>query len=410
MGTQPPIFISHSSAADADQEALLAAIRADLGPDFEILLDQDLLQAGDEWRHELYTWMALCAGAVIILSDGVLARPKWVRQELTILYWRRSLDPDFIVVPVLLPGLKLSDFDDLLEQALHKEIQMASGGNPAGISAQIRQALEPLRAKEPNPVARRIREIAGKLSRLTTQECQAAALKLDDHPLPWASHTTAQEGLARRMVHADFEKVCEVLIELGRRIGGDEACDILDWLFTYWVSPEAAATIPQVAVGQYRAVALNCTNASTGELYVRRAYCSYPSVPIQALITNDAAELPVEEIEKQLRDFFRQQDPKKSKGANDKLMQRYLETMGAEIKRQPIFVILDRPVLPENLVELQNRYPRFTFVLATGETLPAKSHYPSGRICLLEPPLESRLEDVHHIQRYETQAAIRINS
>jgi hypothetical protein len=287
-----PIFISHSSAEDADQAALLAAIKAKFDADFEILLDQDLLKAGDSWRDELHTWMAMCQAAIVVLSPGVVARAEWVLKEFTILSWRRSLDPNFVLIPILLPTVQRSNFDQgLFAPLLVNELQMVSGGT-AAIVARLEARLRELVEREPTQLADLIDNIAGKLAALTDKECRQTALGLDGEPLHWDSRLTEHERLARRMVHADFTKLCDVLIRKSPRIGPGAACDILEWLFTCWIDPEAVLGIPEVAAGPHRAIALNGRYPRTAHLYVRRAFCNYPPGSIEAQIKMTATNSP----------------------------------------------------------------------------------------------------------------------
>lgn len=400
----PTIFISHSSAEDADQAALLKAIKAKFAADFEILLDQDLLKAGDTWRNELHTWMAMCQAAIVILSPGVLEHEEWVLKEFTILSWRRSLDPNFVLIPVLLPTVQRSNFDKgLFAPLLVRELQMAEG-DPAQIIDELETRLKDLRGREPSHVANLIDNIAGKLAKLTDRECRQAALALDGEPLRWDSRLTEHERLARRMVHANFTKLCHVLIEKSPRIGQDAACEILEWLFTFWIEPEAVVSIPQVVTGPHRAIALNATHPRTPRLYIRRAFCNYPPGSIEAPINDDGGELAVEDVEQQLRDFFRSKDPALMR-AKEVLIQQQIEVIGAEVDAKPIFVIIERALKPEDLRRLQGKYPRFTFVLATGAKLPDDDYYASS-VRLLRPELDPRKEVACQALMTETRANI----
>jgi hypothetical protein len=76
----------------------------------------------------------------------------------------------------------------------------------------------------------------------------------------------------------------------------------------------------------------------------------------------------------------------------DRLMQEQVELIGADVAGKPIFVFIERALAPHDLLALQAKYPRFTFVLATGATLPANDYYPSGFVRLLHPELDPNKE------------------
>lgn len=407
MKELPPIFISHSSAPDEDQAALIQAIKDKFSADFEILLDQDLLQAGDKWRDELHTWMAFCRAGVVILSPGVVAKPDWVLKELTILTWRQSLDREFVLIPVLLPSVQRSNFSrNDFAPLLIGDLQMAKGGT-AEIIAQLERRLKDVREREPTDIENLIDKIGGRLKPLKPDECRAIARKLAADPIGWDSRISEHELLARRMIHADFDLLCDVLIEKSVRIGADAACEILEWLFTFWINPEAVASIPKIAAGPHRAIAVNGSDPLTGRLYVRRAYCDYPPGRIAAPINNDRGELAVDDIENQLCDFFGNLDPALMREKNKQRVKRYLEKMGLDISGRPIFVVIDGLLPPQSLLTLQAKYPRFTFVLTSGKTLPAEDYYPSGSIHLLRPELDPDTEERCHIKLMETKTNIR---
>ena len=126
------VFVSHS-AHKVDEpatltflDALVARLQAE---SFEPLTDQKDLSAGDEWVQRLYGWMGLCDAAVVLLSPRAVTRENstWVPREANLLLWRKALDKDFVVIPVLIGGLKKTDLKNnpFLADARLSEIQFA---------------------------------------------------------------------------------------------------------------------------------------------------------------------------------------------------------------------------------------------------------------------------------------------
>jgi hypothetical protein len=143
------VFISHSANAveepttQAFLDALVAAIAAE--PGFEPLTDRTDLQAGDEWMQQLYTWMGLCDAAVVLLSPRAVTRENsaWVPRETNLLLWRKSLDPRFVVIPVLIGGLQADALKNnpFLADVRLRDLQFADEQADADKIPLITQAL-----------------------------------------------------------------------------------------------------------------------------------------------------------------------------------------------------------------------------------------------------------------------------
>jgi hypothetical protein len=67
-------------------------------------VDRLKLEPGDDWRHELYTWMDQADGAVVVIGRNAL-ESNFVPIELSFLSIRAELDKTFPLIPVLLPGI-----------------------------------------------------------------------------------------------------------------------------------------------------------------------------------------------------------------------------------------------------------------------------------------------------------------
>ena len=146
MSGQAGILISHSSsrdlAANGDQgptAILLDELQRKLkSAGYDVLYDRQL-RKGEEWRPELHTWMGVCDAAVLLLSKAALEQSPWVLKEATVFFWRRSLQRDFVVIPVLLPGISQSDL---------------TKGNFAAVELNVLQAAIAKDTSDPADVAR----------------------------------------------------------------------------------------------------------------------------------------------------------------------------------------------------------------------------------------------------------------
>jgi hypothetical protein len=87
---RPVVFISHSSKdkdrAVALQKSLVAAGAMDTA------FDVKNLRHGEEYRPQLFRWMARCQGGVLLITENVMAEPAWCLQEATVLRARSILE------------------------------------------------------------------------------------------------------------------------------------------------------------------------------------------------------------------------------------------------------------------------------------------------------------------------------
>ena len=68
----------------------------------------DVLKGGDDWRGVLYSWIADCDAAVILIGRKA-AESTWVKREVNYLLWRRALGSTLTIIPVLLSDWTIAD-------------------------------------------------------------------------------------------------------------------------------------------------------------------------------------------------------------------------------------------------------------------------------------------------------------
>lgn len=103
MGRQKRLFISHSSRDEGAKSFLKEVCQglADSNKGFNVLVDQEGIPFGADWERYLNEWLAECDAAVILFSADSI-QSWWVLKEATIVTWRRELNEQFTVVPVLI--------------------------------------------------------------------------------------------------------------------------------------------------------------------------------------------------------------------------------------------------------------------------------------------------------------------
>jgi TIR domain-containing protein len=125
----PVVFISHSSGADGFAAQARERVRHQLtGQGWDVFVDADVLEPGDDWNGIIYTWLADCDAAVFIIGSRAIAST-WVRRELNLLLWRRDLGSPITLIPVLLADVSEHDVQDseLSELLAFQFIKQAPG-------------------------------------------------------------------------------------------------------------------------------------------------------------------------------------------------------------------------------------------------------------------------------------------
>ncbi|MER6913436.1 TIR domain-containing protein [Streptomyces sp. NPDC000594] len=106
---RPRIFLSHSSSQCAAQgcvcRAYLLALEEELRErGCEPVVDRNLLTIG-LWNPQVLKEMKTCHGLIVLLSPHALGSD-YILQELTVALYEEASNPHFLLLPVLLPGVR----------------------------------------------------------------------------------------------------------------------------------------------------------------------------------------------------------------------------------------------------------------------------------------------------------------
>ena len=116
------LFVSHSSKTSENVELLhqLWAKLGQAGTGCQVLFDQGCtIVGGADWYKAISRWMAECHAAVILFSKTALYDSDWVKKEANNLAWRKELQGNFILIPVMLDGLEPKDLEQGLSGILN---------------------------------------------------------------------------------------------------------------------------------------------------------------------------------------------------------------------------------------------------------------------------------------------------
>jgi hypothetical protein len=401
--SKPLVFISHSAKETLTKE-VLAKVVAQLKPDFEVLLDQDRLEANDPWRKELDIWMSLCNVAIILFSEAAL-KSDWVLKETTILRWRRALDERFIIVPVLFPPVahKTLDENEKFAPLALNEIQMLTAETADTIVERIVERLAPLKGTGNKKTALQQLEslIASKLSELETRNPQAlqdAATELN-LPLGWRSDKKYSEDLARSLLSADFALVAAAILVLAPHFNDPgTALQIIDWLSPFWVDVHAVARLPELIKSPQKKRAI-CVNGIyfhfTPKSYLSRARADiYPWVSATVIAPRGYEENPQLQAQMIEAEIARQVLPLLGldEGGEDLFSEDADRETAAKELTEPLFIVVPKELKDEVLEGLRDKFFRFSFFLLREDKALEPTKLKLQCIELLEPKLDPATE------------------
>lgn len=136
--SNPVIFIARTGRRAEPLGELVISAARDAGANYVSYGSEPMAEDRQAAR---YQGLSQCDAAVILLTRDAL-RSAWVRREVSTLMWRRSLQADFLVLPVLASDLR---FYDVRGSALAgtglTELEFLAESEPRQTEAQVREAL-----------------------------------------------------------------------------------------------------------------------------------------------------------------------------------------------------------------------------------------------------------------------------
>lgn len=397
---KPRIFISHSNQ-DTDALSFLELLSNELSnKGFDVLVDRERLKAGANWRDEIYTWMGLCNGAVILLSGNVFEPDSfWVPRETSILLWRRSLDPKFLIIPVFMDSitdkhLNTGNFKDLNL----REVEAILQNNPNAMVRQILKRLDDLKWAASTPLEELASQVASLLRGLDEDIIRRAADILKIEIGPWDPADDPRRALGLRMLQVNLKQSVEVLEYLVPYMEHEtNANRILSIIAPSWVDLCSARWITHCAQSKDTKpiVVLNARKKRTADMYIQRACCRtqktmWPVITLSEVYGEDTVSEILAEIDRALlREFRLEEDP-----FGDDVHERLDDLLKIRDKQgKPVFIIIRyQSYLKKFMTDLHAALPRITLFVLTGDELPDTSVFEPSPMRLLEPLLQPGAE------------------
>lgn len=310
------IFISHSSTADPFAGLVREAVSAGLRR-FDVLVDMEALEPGDEWASVLYHWLAECHAAVILLNQEAL-RSTWVRREVNILLWRRALGYPLKLVPAIIGGLKPRD----ISEAGFGELEPFQFARIPG-SARTPEAAEKLAAKivsrfaglspsalDKTPMGAWANAIASDLSEVKSLDSLVAAARELRVEEGWLNqvrdpHEGCRFVAHQLLAHGRDLRVYHAIAKIADFTPVEWLSRLIDKVGPTWVDGEVARVLLAPDGRQSRTFILNARKPQTAEHYIGRATCCAHDGYAYETVSAVAGEAFVEEFVRDCRNAVR---------------------------------------------------------------------------------------------------------
>jgi hypothetical protein len=395
------IFISHSSEADPFADQVRDAVVEGLHG-YDVLIDTEALQPGDEWSSVLYHWLAECHGAVVLLNRPAL-ESTWVRREVNILLWRRALGFPLKLVPAIIGDLTVEDvraagFGEL-EPFQFARIAPQAPKDADGLAAQIvgRFAGLPASASDQSPMGAWAKAIASGLSEVKDMDSLVAAarqLQVEERYLNRVRDPA--EGcffLAHQLLaRARDDRVRHAMAQIVDYIPAEWLLHLIVKVAPTWVDGESARMLLALHDRQPRTAILNARSQRTAEHYVGRATCCAVEGYVYQTVSADAGEYFMDEFEENCR-----QAVKKLLGVPPEWeLEEGLPPPGEEPEDVTFLIVKPASVRMTLVVEgvrrVQALFPWLTVVLLTRDAPPTQADLTAWQLTgalVLSPPLEA---------------------
>lgn len=403
------IFISHS-AKEQETTDFLKLLYVELTEEsFDVLVDRERLNFGDDWKYEIFNWMGACHCAIILLSKNAIKNSMWVNREVNILLWRRALDPNFILIPIcfdvtneevkqneLLKGLDLGKYQGLHNKSKEKLIEL--------LKKEIVEQIGKERITTPLDEVAKL--IARRLEGLSTQEKKRNEIikeildKYRVEIVTWLPYMDPCFVLATTMLNLGLSGSADILDRYGDNLDSRDLKSVFNLIAPSWVDPLVANSISKCALQDEHktVVVFNSVDRFSIDMYIRRASNRLPEewLLCYPLIKHGSAPLPeiVTEINnlligKLVTDEYDMTEEEKLQALTDALK-------GRNKQKKPVFIALRySKTIVELLPKLQKTFPFVTFILLNEKNYHEEKELKDLEgLCFkyLKPPLEPKVE------------------
>jgi len=285
MAQQQRIFISHSAkdeAARSVRDAVAAALKTAPDGRYAVLMDKVALEPGDTWRARINLWLGSCDAAVLILSPDALTSP-YVGYEVSVLGYRKSGDPSFLIIPVLV-GVTMDEVKAArLAPAQVGEWQKAPDGTPAEVAASVAAELEQhLDPRASRPLTRMAQVLESYLPRPGNDVLRRAAAARLEFELLWQPYESDLSQLSFRLLGSGMSTACAKAIRALKEdpdYRKDNLSHIVQIVASAWVDLRSDRIMKLALAPSPPPIVLNATRGDLACMYLDYARYSVDILP-----------------------------------------------------------------------------------------------------------------------------------
>ncbi|GLF97924.1 toll/interleukin-1 receptor domain-containing protein [Streptomyces yaizuensis] len=286
---RPRIFLSHSSSpcaqAGCDCRDYLLALEDHLRDrGCEPVVDRHVLAGGHEWNPTVLRHVKNCHGLILLLSPHALGS-FYVLQEVTVAIAEHAANGHYLVLPVLLPGVRRRHLDGSMLEKLNlgrfDMVDWPADAGPTAPPARLDRTIGPLVERLGGVRHPEVTDyVAGRLTEVSDAALARTAGILGLATLAYATdhtrHLVAQGLLTERPVDS-FGDPCALRLALAHVLPQvrtpEHRADIVDLVVPFARVPRDDAELLRRLVhdGGDRVVLLRAALSETPHLYIRRA-------------------------------------------------------------------------------------------------------------------------------------------
>lgn len=388
------VFVSHSAKDDPEAETLLTALSKRLDDEqFAPRIDREDLQFGQPWRQEINTWLTYCDAAVLLISPKALKSP-FVAYEVSVLTHRKSRNPKFTILPILLGGVNFSNAEgNLLSPAQVLEIQPHFFTHD-DLATTLQKVTDVLKAADAAtiPPDTRTSEVIELLKKADAFKFRQALKTLKIDLGPWDPVADEYQSAATRLMSVGIEDAAIVIEQMKGNWTVEQIAKLYCLVACSWVDLRAADVFHEIVFGDptKRNLALTATRPDLVELFGIRSLGQIPNDENERWwVTNVNAvfgELAVDELKGKIR-----RELSEVIGVDESQIPQVLASLlkyGSKKPEKPVVVSLQASAFPTAVMkELRAEFGGVTYFFLTGNRIRNTAVFESAGVEKIVPEL-----------------------
>ncbi|GAB2581398.1 toll/interleukin-1 receptor domain-containing protein [Kribbella endophytica] len=411
------VFISHTSRERSESELTLPGdtmnkhkarkrymqyVLAGLTEGFaarqiDVWIDQREIDAGDDFEQAICLSLVRCSAAIVLIDRDALTSG-YMREEARLLGWRKILEPDLLIVPVLLGGVTAAEFAKSplgaaggLSRLSHflpdnrKQNQAAAALAARQICAQIE--LYPLAPK----AARWVNDVAHFIAAAPAHALDEAAEVLGIFPDTLLAHKEKHALIAAALLNSSLQTAFQVMQTIAEYLSDRDLEAAKRRIVPLWVDLEDARVLMKVSDAPPRERIVHLIAGRllpAAEHAVHRASASQRNVrtaKLGGVAGEDMVAELVDRYDVELRSKLNLEFDDSPDYINDLLL----------LKRSVVFALMNCDQVPYQviravLLELMRRFPGVVFALVSSDPAVDPRQLRGQRIRLATDDTEDR--------------------